>query len=127
MQVAGHFRAVRHADHVLPAPVMPRPLVATKLLDIRAWLNPSPSADGPALLVHAPRRSGPAVERNRFKRRTRMALLDILREQPVLGEDPWVLWVRPSKSGQTGCRIAYEELVGQLRLALLRLVSTRLG
>ena len=127
MQVAGHFRTVRHADHVLPAPVMPKPLVAPALLDIRVWRNASPQANLPSLLVHAPKRTGPAVARNQFKRRTRMALLLILRENPTLAREPWILWIRPSKGARDGCRATYQDIEGQLRLALLRLATSRLG
>ena len=131
--VAQRFRIVRHSDHVLPAPAAARPLTvqtapkapgAPPILDIRAWRVPSPAATLlaiPSLLVHAPRRTGKAVERNRFKRRTRMALLKLLRENPALDLSSWIIWVRPTKGSSTGCRMDYAAIEGQLRLALSRL------
>ncbi len=133
--VAQQFRVVRHSDHVLPAPVVVRSLTAQatpgeprvmQLLDVRAWRRPPSGAVGTlldllALLVHAPRRTGIAVERNRFKRRTRMALLKILQETPARDLSTWVLWVRPTKGSSLGCRLDYAAIEGQLRLALSRL------
>ena len=130
---AQRFRIVRHSDHVLPAPAVARPLTvqtvpkapgAPPILDIRAWRVPSPAATLlaiPSLLVHAPRRTGKAVERNRFKRRTRMALLNLLRANPALDLSSWVIWIRPTKGSPLGCRVDYAAIEGQLRLALSRL------
>ena len=133
MHIAQRFRVVRHSDHVLPAPAAARPLPAETLpkqagtqqtLDIRAWRVPAPTAalsPLPSLLVHAPRRTGGAVERNLFKRRTRMALLGLLRANPELDLSAWVIWVRPTKGSPRGCRVDYVVIEGQLRLALSRL------
>lgn len=62
-----------------------------------------------------------AVERNRFKRRTRMAFLKVLRANPALDLSSWVIWVRPAKGSALGCRIDYVAIEGQLQLALSRL------
>lgn len=70
------------------------------------------------LLAQAGRRSGPAVQRNRFRRRVRMALFQILGEHPLLS--PVILWVRPSRRAPEGCRISFASVLGQLRLALSR-------
>lgn len=132
VRVAKRFRIVRHADHVLPAPAAARALTVavtkesgiSQVLDVRAWRIPSPAGmvlSLPSLLVHAPRRTGMAVERNRFKRRTRMALLALLRANPALDLSSWVIWVRPTKGSPLGCRVNYEAIEGQLWLALSRL------
>lgn len=131
--VARRFRVVRHSDHVLPAPAAARSLTAQAVpkapgapqtLDVRAWRIHAPATTRfaiPSLLVHAPRRTGKAVERNRFKRRTRMALLNLLRGNPALDLSNWVIWVRPTKGAPLGCRVDYVAIEGQLRLALSRL------
>ena len=133
MYIAKRFRVVRHSDHLLPAPVAVRSLTAQvapgearvpQILDIRAWRLPAPTAallGMPSLLVHAPRRTGKAVERNRFKRRARMALLKVLGDSPSLDLSSWVIWVRPTKGSPLGCRADYPAIEGQLRLALSRL------
>lgn len=131
MNIGQRFRIVRHSDHVLPAPVVVRSLAnraepgdAPSMLDIRAWRMPAvPSSERelPRLLVHAPRRTGKAVERNRFKRRTRMALLRVLEENGRLNLASWVIWVRPAKGSSLGCRVAFAAIEGQLRQALSRL------
>lgn len=133
MHIAQRFRVVRHSDHVLPAPAAVRSLTsqavpnnpsAPQILDVRAWrIHASANAPLtiPSLLVHAPRRTGKAVERNRFKRRTRMALLRLLRANPALNLLNWVIWVRPTKGSSLGCRVDYVAIEGQLRLALSRL------
>ena len=133
MLIAQRFRVVRHSDHMLPAPAAARSLTvrvaqkaagAAQMLDVRAWRVPCPATallTIPSLLVHAPRRTGKAVERNRFKRRTRMALLRLLRENPALDLSAWVIWVRPAKGSSLGCRVDYAIIEGQLRLALSRL------
>ena len=133
MHIAQRFRVVRHSDHVLPAPAAVRSLTAQpgskdpktqQTLDIRAWCvsrSGTTEAALPALLVHAPRRTGKAVERNRFKRRARMALLNLLHGNPALDLSNWVIWIRPTKSSSFGCRVDYLAIEGQLRLALSRL------
>lgn len=133
MLIAKRFSVVRHSDHALPAPAAVRSLTAQapprdskmpQLLDVRAW-RVGPPATGlpplPMLLVHAPRRTGKAVERNRFKRRTRMALLRVLLENPAKDLASWVIWVRPAKGSTFGCRADFAAIEGQLRLALSRL------
>lgn len=132
-RVAQRFRIVRHLDHVLPAPAAARSLTVQappkeprvlQMLDVRAWRVPPPAPALlaiPSLLVHAPRRTGKAVERNRFKRRTRMALLKLLQENPALDLSSWIIWVRPTKGSSLGCRVNYATIEGQLRLALSRL------
>lgn len=128
MNIGQRFCIVRHSDHVLPAPVVVRSLTARAepgearpVLDIRAWRIPGSLWDVPRLLVHAPRRTGGAVERNRFKRRTRMALLGVLEENACLKLASWVIWVRPAKGSSLGCRVAFAAIEGQLRQALSRL------
>lgn len=120
MHIANRFRVVRHSDHVLPAPTAVRALGGQEQVDIRAWRTAS-SLELLRLLVHAPRRTGKAVERNRFKRRTRMALLKVLEENPRLTLNAWVIWVRPRKGSALGCRVDFAAIEGQLRLALSRL------
>jgi ribonuclease P protein component len=72
------------------------------------------------LLVNASRKQGRAVQRNRFRRRVRMAFLKILREQSVLDELRCVVWVRPARSAPKGCSFSFQEIESQLRLALSR-------
>lgn len=118
MRVAGRYRVVRRQDHAVPE-VAPRPLLGRdQPLDIRAWRL----AGGvePLLLVNASRKQGRAVQRNRFRRRVRMAFLQVLREQPSLGGGLGVVWVRPARSAAKGCPFTFQEIVGQLRLALTR-------
>ena len=84
-------------------------------LDARIWRHAGAS---PLLLVNAPRKSGGAVQRNRFRRRVRMALLALLREEKAAG--PFVLWVRPARGAAAG-RISYREILDRLRPVLRRL------
>lgn len=115
----GRFRTVRHADHAVPS-ALPRPLLGGDApLDIRAWRRTA-GADVPLLLVSAPRKSGNAVCRNRFRRRSRMAFLGL-----VEGRVPsdWVVWIRPSRRGPALARLTYRDIEDQLRLALRRLAS----
>jgi ribonuclease P protein component len=72
------------------------------------------------LLVNASRKQGRAVQRNRFRRRVRMAFLKILREQPSPDELRYVVWVRPSRGAPKGCPFSFHEIESQLRLALSR-------
>lgn len=116
MRFRGAFRAVRRADHALPA-VQPRPaLPRDSALDARIWLRPG---TGPLLMVNASRKNGGAVQRNRFRRRVRMALLQLLRERSAV--PPFLLWVRPAKGTRAAGRIPFQAILGQLRLALCRL------
>ena len=116
MQFRGVFRAVRRADHALPA-IQPRPVLPRgSALDARIWRHAGPSA---LLMVNTSRKTGGAVQRNRFRRRVRMALLHLLRESPA--PRPFILWVRPAKGCRSAGRIPFEAILGQLRLALCRL------
>lgn len=98
----------------LPRPVSPR----ESPLDIRVWLSPLQGL--PRLLATASRKTGRAVQRNRFKRRVRMALLEVLRDHPGMLPAGAVVWVRPGRSQAKGCPFSYSEIEGQLRLALGR-------
>ena len=118
MRVAGRYRVVRRQDHAVPE-VVPRPLLGREqALDIRVW-RLAGSVE-PMLLVNASRKQGRAVQRNRFRRRVRMALLQILRETPSLGGSLGVVWVRPARNAPKGCPFSVLEIAGQLRLALTR-------
>lgn len=118
MRVAGRYRVVRRQDHAVPAAV-PRPMLARdQPLDIRIWRWPA--ATEPLLLVNASRKQGRAVQRNRFRRRVRMAFLEVLRECPVPDELGYVIWVRPARGAPKGCAFSFHEIESQLRLALRR-------
>ena len=115
----GRFRTVRHKDHAVPAP-LPRPLLGqSSWLDIRAWRRLD--ANGPMLLVTSPRKTGGAVQRNRFRRRVRMAFL--ARVSPLQGH-AWVVWVRPSRTAPPLDSISFQDIESQLRLALRRLPAS---
>ena len=112
----GRFRTVRHKDHAVPTP-QPRPLLGPgSYLDVRAWRRVD--AEGPRLLVTTARKTGPAVRRNQFRRRVRMAFLSSL--APMEGQ-PWVVWVRPGRTAPPLDQIAYQDIETQLKLALRRL------
>ena len=118
MKVAGRYRVVQRQDHAVPSAV-PRPLLGREqALDVRVW-RWAPGVE-PMLLVNASRKQGRAVQRNRFRRRVRMAFLKILREQSVLDELRCVVWVRPARSAPKGCSFSFQEIESQLRLALSR-------
>ena len=87
-------------------------------MDIRVW-RWAPGI-GPMLLVNASRKQGRAVQRNRFRRRVRMAFLKVLRERPSMEGLQCVVWVRPARSAPKGCPFSFHEIEGQLRLALSR-------
>ena len=70
------------------------------------------------LLVTSPRKTGGAVQRNRFRRRVRMAFLASVAS---LQNHPWVVWVRPSRSAPALDTISFQDIESQLRLALHRL------
>jgi len=115
----GRFRTVRHKDHAVPAP-LPRPLLGqSSWLDIRAWRRMD--AKGPMLLVTSPRKTGGAVQRNRFRRRVRMAFLAGVNP---LREHAWVVWVRPSRTAPPLDSISFQDIESQLRLALRRLPAS---
>jgi len=115
----GRFRTVRHQDHAVPAPP-PRPLLGQgSWLDIRAWRGMD--ASGPRLLVTTPRKTGGAVQRNRFRRRVRMAFLAEV--NPLQGQ-AWVVWVRPSRTAPAIDSISFQDIESQLRLALRRLPAS---
>lgn len=73
------------------------------------------------LLVTSPRKTGGAVQRNRFRRRVRMAFLAGV--EPLLNL-PWVVWVRPGRTAPPLDTISFQDLESQLRLALHRLPAT---
>jgi ribonuclease P protein component len=115
----GRFRTVRHKDHAVPAP-LPSPLLEpASWLDIRAWRRFG--AGGTMLLVTSPRKTGGAVQRNRFRRRVRMAFL--AGANPPLDQS-WVVWVRPSRTAPALDRISFQDIESQLRLALRRFTAT---
>lgn len=120
MEVGGRFRAVRRQDRAV-ADRPPRPLSdAGSGLDIRIWANPQ--AEQPLLLATTPRKCGSAVERNAFRRRARMALLEVLRDGGIHACPPRgypLVWLRPAK-GIRVRDIPYADLEGQLRLAFSR-------
>jgi ribonuclease P protein component len=118
MRVAGRYRVVRRQDHAVPA-VVPRPLLGRdQVLDIRIWSWAAGLE--PMLLVNASRKQGRAVQRNRFRRRVRMAFLKIMREAPARDDLRYVVWVRPARSAPKGCAFSFHEIESQLRLALSR-------
>ena len=115
----GRFRTVRQRDHAVPTP-LPRPLLGHEsYLDIRAWRRPG--GTGPLLLVTSPRKTGPAVRRNHFRRQVRMAFLSL---SGRLAGQPWVVWVRPARSAPPLDRLTFRDIEGQLGLALRRLPPT---
>lgn len=116
MRVAGRYRTVCRNDHAVPENP-PRPLTGRDAsLDIRIWLAPGT----PLLLVNASRKQGHAVQRNRFRRRVRMAFLNLLKADPRLADFVGVVWVRPARGSAKKCMITYQEIEGQLRLAFSR-------
>ena len=118
MRVAGRYQVVRRRDHAVPE-VVPRPLLGREhLLDIRVWRLAA--GVEPMLLVNASRKQGRAVQRNRFRRRVRMAFLEVLRDNPSLGGSLGVVWVRPARTASKGCPFSFLEIIGQLKLALSR-------
>ena len=118
MRVAGRYRTVCRNDHAVPEHP-PRPLTGRDApLDVRVWLGPNGVI--PLLLVNASRKQGHAVQRNRFRRRVRMAFLDLLRADPRLADFNGVVWVRPARGNPKKCMVSYQEIEGQLRLAFSR-------
>lgn len=124
MEVAGRFRTVRQSDRAVPERP-PRSLGGPAApLDVRIWRHAS--ADQPLLLATTPRKCGPAVERNRFRRRARMAWLRVLGSRPPLdgpgGTGFPLVWIRPAKGARVR-DIPYAEIEGQLRLAFSRFLA----
>ena len=118
MRVAGRYRTVCRYDHAVPEHP-PRPLTGREAaLDIRIWLGSNGVT--PLLLVNASRKQGYAVQRNRFRRRVRMAFLDLLRADSRLADFVGVVWVRPARGNPKKCLVSYQEIEGQLRLAFSR-------
>lgn len=116
MEFRGTFRVLRRGDISAPPkglrPLLPRDAV----LDVRRFPGPTVPL-GPRLLVNAPRRAGSAVQRNRFRRRVRMAFLRLLRDEGLVVDPAQVIWVRP---GPSGCNLSFDELFGLLKQALDR-------
>jgi ribonuclease P protein component len=120
----GRFRTVRQRDHAVPTP-LPRPLLGPEaFLDIRAWRRAGDDSGddlgqpGPLLLVTSPRKTGRAVQRNRFRRQVRMAFLGL--SERIAGR-PWIVWVRPARLAPPLDRLTLRDIEGQLALALRRL------
>ncbi len=115
----GRFRTVRHKDHAVPTP-QPRPLLGpSSWLDVRAWRHSA--AEGPLLLVTSPRRTGSAVQRNRFRRQVRMAFLA---GSDALHGRAWVVWVRPGRTVPPLDTLRFQDIEAQLRLALHRIPAS---
>jgi len=116
VRVAGRYRVVQRRDHAVPE-TPPRPLTPRgSPLDVRIWSGQDETL--PLLLVNASRKQGHAVLRNRFRRRVRMAFLQILRSDPALTPFGGVIWVRPARRIKGGCDIPYADIADQLTLAL---------
>jgi ribonuclease P protein component len=111
----GLYRTVRRSDHAVPERP-PHSLTGKGApLDIRIWRREGE----PLLLVNASRKQDGAVHRNRFRRRVRMAFLELLRE--MSGEAlPCIVWVRPGKGIPRACRLPYTNILDQVRRALNR-------
>lgn len=119
MRVAGCYRAVRHKDHAVPK-ILPRSLLNKEdLLDIRIWRNHIPDIT-PMLLVNTPKRCGIAVYRNQFRRRVRMALLEVLKQSKLKYCLHCVIWVRPSKKVNKVQLLSFLDIKNQIRLAISR-------
>ena len=115
MDLAGLGRTVRHGDHAVPEPPPPPCLPRGSALDVRRWLRTGGGV--PWLLVTAPRKAGIAAERNRFRRRVRMAFLELLRTEGPL-RDGFTLWVRPARGTRCGHPLGYSAILSQLRQAI---------
>jgi ribonuclease P protein component len=61
------------------------------------------------------------VQRNRFRRRVRMAFLALVNP---LRDHAWVVWVRPGRTAPPLHSISFQDIESQLRLALRRLSTT---
>jgi ribonuclease P protein component len=109
----GAFRAVRRADHAVPARI-PRAATVPGVLEIRVWRGAGTET---LLLASASRKQGPAAARNRFRRRVRHAFLTLMVEGAGPAA-PTVVWVRPLRGQRQLGRIPFSEILEQLRLAL---------
>jgi ribonuclease P protein component len=121
MRVAGAFRVVRQKDRVV-SECKPRPLSARGgSLDVKSLLGNIGSL--PLLMVGASKKTGSAVERNKFRRRVRMAFLVALRKHAANFGRPFILFVRPARWSSSGCRIEYQDIEKQIESALNRMNS----
>lgn len=118
MKVAECYRVMRHKDYAMPTTI-PRPLLGRGcVLDIRIW-RWSPGLE-PTLLVNASKKFGRAVQRNCFRRRVRMAFLNILREQSLTNFSQHIVWIRPARGTTSVSAFSFQEIENQIRLALSR-------
>jgi ribonuclease P protein component len=119
MMVAGRFRAVRRRDRVFSGDRARTLSPKGGGLDVMVFRRGG--GGPPLLLVASPRRTGGAVERNRFRRRVRMAFLAVLRKMCAPLPGGAVIWVRPAKGAPGGCRAGYREIERQIESSLGRL------
>jgi ribonuclease P protein component len=119
MQVAGSFRVVRHKDHIVFDRQLKSLSTRGSLLDIRVLFWGKGKL--PFLLVSASKKTGSAVERNKFRRRVRMAFLAVLRKHKTVFDMSFALFIRPARWNPTGCRIGYQDIEKQIESALNRL------
>lgn len=80
----------------------------------------SPFPERPRLLVGISRKMGGAVQRNRFKRRVRMAALALAGEPGWQALGPVTVFVRIGRSVPRGKDLPYLDILRFLRLALER-------
>lgn len=116
MEFRGAFRTLQRGDVSAPPKGLRSLLGREAALDVRRFPGPI-EPPGPRLLVNAPRRAGSAVERNRFRRRVRMAFLRLLNDEGLTLDSAAVLWVRP---GPGGCTLPFDDILGLLRRVLSR-------
>jgi RNase P protein component len=125
MRIAGRFSVVRQKDHVVPAATHSPRLSVRGALDIKVfWLGQGVrSLLPPLLLVSASRKTGSAVERNKFRRRVRMAFLEALRKMPAEANPSFAVSVRPTRGSGSGCKIEYWDIVNLIEHSLSLLGS----
>jgi len=116
VEFRGAFRTLQRGDISAPPKGLRSLLGRDAALDVRRFPGP-PESPGPRLLVNAPRRAGSAVERNRFRRRVRMAFLRLVAEEGLVMDPSVVVWVRP---GPSSCSLPFDDILGLLRRALSR-------
>lgn len=114
MEFRGAFRALRRGEIGAPPKGLRALLGREAALDVRTFPCKA-QPPGPRLLVSAPRRAGSAVQRNRFRRRVRMAFLRLLRGEGRTMDAGLVLWVRP---GSGGCGLPFDDILNLLRRAM---------